>query len=210
MADPTYIGNTSFRTFAVVETENSESSDILTVVLRGDFDELDAVNSSWTRGRSGTTLGYPNMFLQTKSVSSGGGQPFAEIILNFEGFLVATFSNPVNIEDSLTIQSGSFVSDKPDDEGNQVVVQASFYAQQTSISWIHRGKNAPTKPQYPAIVPSEVNTSTLFNKQPPTFDGSLQVKNTGLLAGFTRSELATGIWAVTETWIVRMEPKEPE
>ena len=208
MADPTYIGNTSFRTFSVVENENSESSDTLTVVRRGDLVELYTVNEAWIRGSSGTTLGYPNMFLQTKSVRSGGGQPFAEITLNFEGFLVATFSNPINIEDSLTIQSGSFVSDQLDLEGNEVTVQASFYAQQTSISWIHRGKNAPTAPQYPAIVPAEINTSTLFNKQPPTFDGSLQVKNVGLLAGFTRSELATGIWAVTETWIVRMEPDE--
>lgn len=206
MADVNYIGSTGFRTFSVVENENSESSDTLTVILRGDLDGLEVVNRAWIRGRSGTTLGYPNMFLQTKIVNSGGGQPFAEITLNFEGFLAATFDNPVSIEDSLTIQTGSFLTDEPDENGNYVAVQASFYAQQTSVSWIHRGRNAPTKPEYPAVVPSEVNTSTLFNKVPPKYDGNLQVENVGLLAGFSRSELATGIWAVTETWIVRMEP----
>ena len=206
MADPTYIGNTSFRTFSVVENENSESSDTLTVILRGGLDQLNIVNDLWKRGRSGTTLGYPNMFLQTKIVNSGGGQPFAEITLNFEGFLAATFDNPVSIEDSLTIQTGSFLTDKPDENGNYVTVQASFYAQQTSVSWIHRGRNAPREPKYPAVVPSDVPTETLFNKVPPKYNGNLQVANVGLLAGFTRSELATGIWAVTETWIVRMEP----
>ena len=206
MASPTYIGSTGFRTSSVEETENSEGVDTLQVTLQGDLDSVDAESALWTRGRSGSSLGYPNMYLQTKSVLTGGNQPFATISLEFAGFLASTLANPIGKDDSLTIQSGSFVTDQVDDDGNQVIVQASFYAQQTTFTWIHRGVNAPLSPQYPAVVPSEINTGTLFNKFPPTYPGTIQVKNVGLLAAFNRSELATGVWAVSETWIVRMEP----
>ena len=208
MANPTYIGSTGFRTHSINEVENSEGVDSLRVELTGDLNSLDAESALWTRGRSAASLGYPNMYLQSKSVSQGGGQPFATISLEFAGFLSSSLSNPIGKDDSLTIQSGSFTTDETDEDGNDVTVQASFYAQQTTFTWIYRGLQAPRSPRYPAVVPSDVNTSTLFNKFPPKYPGTIQVKIVGILSSFNRNELATGVWAVSETWVVRMEPAD--
>lgn len=186
------------------ETHNSEGVDSLTVTLRGRLDEMDAESDKWPRGQVGTALGYPNMYLQSKSVTNAGN--WGQIDLSFAGYLSTELANPVGITDDLTLQAATLVSDEPDLEGNAQNVQVQFFAQQTTVRWIYRGNSAPVSPAYPANVPTTVPTGYLFGHFPASYTGTLQKKNVGRLTSFIRDELATGIWAVSETWVIRVEP----
>ena len=205
MATATYIGDTSFRLFSFNETEGEEL-DTLNYILKGDLDDLATESAYWTRGKVGTSIGYPNMYLQSKTVSAGGGSSFAEINLNFAGYLTSALNNPIDITDSITLQSATLLSDELDSEGRDQNIQVQYMAQQTSTRWIYRGPNAPTSPRFPVVVPSTVATNILFGHYPAGYTGTLQKKNVGRLQQFDRVELAKGVWAVTETWAIRIEP----
>ena len=204
MATAAYVGNTAFRTVRTEEFENSEGVDTLTVVREGAASGMDTESALWTRGKVGTSLGYPNMYLQSKRVSQGKSA-LGQITLNFAGYLTSSLANPISIEDSTPLQSGTFTTDETDADGREQNVQAQFYAQSTTTRWIHRGPTAPTAPRYKAIVPTEVPTNTLFAHYPASYTGTLQTKVEGRLVDFNRVELATGVWGVTETWMIRIE-----
>jgi len=208
MPEGNYIGGTSFRTVSTAEYEDSEGVDRVTIIRRGKTSELAAEVAAWTKGRVGTSLGYSNMFLQTKRSSSGGGSNFSELALEFAGYLSSTLSNPVSVDDSIALGSGTFVSDENDDEGNAQNVQAQFNGQSTTTRWIYYGLNPPTAPRYPLKVASEVPTNILFGHYPASYTGTLQTKLESRLMGFDRSELARGVWAVTETWAERVVPDD--
>ena len=205
MPEASYIGNTSYQLFSFNETEGEEL-DTLSYVLKGNLTDLDTESAYWTRGKVGASIGYPNMYLQSKNVSVGGGSSFATITLNFAGFLTSELNNPIDITDSITLQSVTLLSDELDSEGRDQNIQVSYMAQQTSTRWIYRGEYAPTAPQFPVVVPSQVATNILFGHYPAGYTGTLQKKNVGRLNQFDRVELATGVWAVTETWSIRIEP----
>lgn len=206
MAAGSYVGTTSYLTFSEEPLENSEGVDTLRIVRRGDRTDYNTEFDGWTRGKVASSLGYPNMYLQQKRAIKGGGSNFCTIELDFAGFLSTTLANPIGTSDSMVLQSSTFVSDENDPDGNAQNVQASFYAQQTTVRWIYRGAGAPTTPRYPSIVPSTVPTGILFNEYPASYTGTLQTKNVGRLAQFDREELATGVWGVIETWVNRIEP----
>ena len=201
-----YIGDTSYRLFSYNETEGEEL-DTLSYVLKGNLTDLDTESGYWSRGKVGTSIGYPNMYLQSKNISAGGGSSFATITLNFTGFLTSELNNPIDITDSITLQSVTLVSDEVDSEGRDQNIQVQYMAQQTTTRWIYRGSSAPTAPRFPAIVPSEVAGGVLFGHYPAKYSGTLQKKHVGRLNQFDRVELATGVWAVTETWSIRIEPE---
>lgn len=203
MPAPTYIQG-HWLIHAESETHNSEGVDSLSITLRGRLDEMETESDKWPRGQVGTSLGYPNMYLQTKTVTNAGN--WGNIELYFEGYLSDDLANPIGITDDLTLQAATLISDETDAEGNAQNVQVQYFAQQTSVRWIYRGVSAPTAPRYPANVPVEVPTGILFGHFPASYTGTLQKKNVGRLSSFTRDELATGIWAVSETWITRIEP----
>jgi hypothetical protein len=203
MPYPTYI-NGDWLVFSEQETFNTEGVDTLAVTLRGRLDELGTESAKWPRGSVATALGYPNMYLQTKVVTDAGN--WGQIDLNFEGYLSTDLANPIGITDDLTLQAATLVSDEPGEDGSAQNVQVQYFAQQASIRWIYRGINAPVSPQYPANVPTDVPTGVLFGHFPASYTGTLQKKNVGRLTSFTREELATGIWAVTEVWVTRIEP----
>jgi hypothetical protein len=203
-----YIGGTSFRTVSISEIEDSEGVDRLTVVRRGKTSELAAEVAAWTKGRVATSLGYSNMYLQTKRSQEGGGSNFAELVLDFAGYLSTTISNPVSVDDSIALGSGTFVSDENDSDGNAQNVQAQFNGQSTTTRWIFYGLNPPTSPRYPLKVASTVPTNILFGHYPASYTGTLQTKLESRLMGFERSELARGVWAVTETWAERVVPDD--
>ena len=205
MPTPQYIGDTSFRLFSYVETEGEEV-DTLNYVLKGDLDDLATESANWTRGKVGTSIGYPNMYLQNKTVNAGGSSSFATITLSFSGYLTSALNNPIDISDSITLQSTTLLSDELDSEGRDQNIQVQYMAQQTSTRWIYRGPFSPTAPRYPATVPTEVATGVLFGHYPAGYTGTLQKKHVGRLDQFERVELATGVWAVTETWSIRIEP----
>lgn len=206
MPAASYIGSNTFRTWSIEEVEDSEGVDGLLVTLRGRTSDLAATSATWTRGKSAASLGYPNMYLQVKRSSQGAGSNYADLTLEFAGFLSSTYSNPISIEDDITLQAGTFVSDELDSDGRAQNVQASYMAQSTTTRWIYRGNGAPLNPQYRAKVPSRVPTNTLFDHYPASYTGTLQTKMVGRLAQFSRVELAPGVWAVSEQWVSRIEP----
>lgn len=202
----TYIGNTSFRTVEVNEFEDSEGVDTVSIVRKGKYTDEDTEKAAWTRGRVGTSLGYPNMYLQTKRVSSGRSN-YSTITLEFAGYLSSSLSNPISIDDTISQQSTTLITDENDSSGSPVNVQVKFNSQTTTTRWIYRGTSAPTAPQYPAVVPSEVSTNSIFDPFPADYPGTLLKQVTGRMMAFDRSELATGVWAVTEVWQIRIEPE---
>ena len=145
MPTPEYIGYTSFRLFSYVETEGEEV-DTLSYVLKGDLDDLATESANWTRGKVGTSIGYPNMYLQSKTVNAGGSSSFATITLSFAGYLTSALNNPIDISDSITLQSATLLSDELDSEGRDQNIQVQYMAQQTSTRWIYRGPFSPTAP----------------------------------------------------------------
>lgn len=205
MPAASYIGDTSYRLFSYNETEGEEL-DTLSYVLKGNLTDLETESGYWSRGKVGTSIGYPNMYLQSKNISAGGGSSFATITLNFTGFLTSELNNPIDITDSITLQSVTLLSDELDSEGRDQNIQVQYMAQQTTTRWIYRGEYAPTAPRFPVVVPTEVATNILFGHYPAGYTGTLQKKNVGRLNQFDRVELATGVWAVTETWSIRIEP----
>ncbi len=200
----TYRGNTSFRTIDEVEVEDRNGLDQLRVVRRGKRSDLATEKANWTRGVSGTSLGYPNMYLRTKQSRDSGNYGVVE--LSFQGFLSSVRDNPTSISDDISMASGSYTPSEPDDNGNEITVQAKYYAQSSTKRWIHYGTEAPRTPQYPSVVPSDVNTLALFDHYPASYNGTLSLKYVGRLSQFSREELCTGVWAVVETWTNRIEP----
>lgn len=204
MATASYVGNTAFRTVSTDEFENSEGVDTVTIIREGAASGLDTESALWTRGRVGTSLGYPNMYLQSKRVTQNKSS-IGQITLNFAGYLTSAVANPISVEQSTPLQSGTFTTDETGENGQSQNVQAQFYAQSTTTRWIHRGRSAPTAPRYKAVVPTEVPTNTLFGHYPASYTGTLQAKVEGRLTDFVLVELATGVWGVTETWTIRIE-----
>lgn len=208
MATGTYIGNTSFRTFSVDPFEDSRGVDTLQVVLRGSNDDFQTTFDSWTRGKVATSLGYSNMYLEQKRGSTGNGSNFATIELSFAGFLNTNEANPTRVLADVVLQSVTLVSDENDANGDAQNVQVSYYADQSTVIWIYRGTDAPTTPRYPIIVPSTVPTGIFINPFPASYTGTLQAKNVGVLASFSREKITTGVWSVQEVWINRIEPAD--
>lgn len=204
MATAAYVGNTAFRTVSTDEFEDSEGVDTVTIVREGAASGMDTESALWTRGRVGTSLGYPNMYLQSKRVSQSKSS-LGQITLNFAGYLTSAVANPISIEQSTPLQSGTFTSDETGPNGQPQNVQAQFYAQSTTTRWIYRGRSAPTAPRYKAVVPTVVPTNILFGHYPASYTGTLQTKVEGRLADFVLTELAPGVWGVTETWTIRIE-----
>ena len=206
MPAASYVGDTSFRELSRSEVVNKRSQDQLTYVIKGDLDDLAAETAIWTRGKVGTTIGYSNMYLQSKRTDTGNGSAFATITLNFEGYLSSTLSNPISIDDTYTLQSTTLVSDELDDDGNPQNVQCQYYGQQTTTRWMSYGATAPTTPAYEGTVPGSIPTNTLFGHFPASYTGTLEKEYAQRLAQFDRSEIADGVWAVSETWVIRIEP----
>lgn len=208
MPTGSYIGDTTIRTVSETEIEDSEGVDRLVIVRRGSLSAITTEKALWTRGRRAVFLGYPNMYLQTKRTRTGEGSNFGEITLEFAGYLNNTPNNPISVEDSISLQSGTYISDEKDKEGNEQNVQANFMGQTTTTRWISYSLQAPKNPRYRSLVSSQVPTNILFGHYPASYKGNLKTKLTGRLMNFDRVELAPGVWAVTETWVERVEPDD--
>jgi len=198
MSSPSYIGNTAWRTVSTEEDIDSEGLDTGTIVRRGDTSGSDSEWNSYDRGDTATSFGYSSMYLQRKHRSQSGN--FDEVRLTYQGFASGAYSNPVDTSDSITQQATSLVSSSGEN------VQVKFMAQQTTTRWLYQGRSAPKQPQYPSVVPSDIAVGMLFDPHPATYSGTLQYVVRGRLMTFDRQELATGVWAVVESWVIRVEP----
>jgi hypothetical protein len=194
------VGTTSFQEISVQETVSRSGLDSLTVVLKGKATGLAAARTAWRRGD--TYTGYPTMFLDTKDSTERG--PVAELTLNFIGFIdsYAAENGIVDIEDNISRQSVTINTDEDEN------VSFSYYAQTSTTRWIYRGTQKPRNPKFPAVVPTDIPISYLFQPDPPNYSGSItnRYQPNGRLAQFARTRLAPSVWAVVETWEVLVEP----
>jgi len=198
MATPSYIGDNSWRTVATEESVNSEGLDTLTITRRGSYLASDEEWDSYERTDSATPFGKASMYLTSKTRRKAGQHD--EITLQYEGFLGDAFVNPISVTDSIDQQATTLVTTTGEN------VQVKFMAQSTTARWLSYSLTAPRSPQYPATVPSDIDSSNLFDPYPANYTGTLQYVVRGRLMAFQREQLATGVWAVVETWAVRVEP----
>jgi len=208
MPTASYQGGTSWITTNLEEGVDSRGIDALSVTRKGRPSGLAAETATWTRGKVGTSLGYPNMYLQSKRTNPGYGTNWASITLEFMGFVGTSLVNPIQTSDSISLQAATLLSSQNGDDGNPTNVQVKFYAQTTTVRWIYSGTSAPTTPRYPAVVPSTLDASTLFSPYPANYNGTLLYQVVGRLIAFEREELATNAWLVTESWMNNVEPSE--
>tara|TARA_R110000787_G_scaffold205645_1_gene315949 strand:+ start:730 stop:1374 length:645 start_codon:yes stop_codon:yes gene_type:complete len=205
MPSPLFKGSTSFRQIDSEETVNPRGPDTLGVTLRGKYSELDAEKALWPKGTSGSSLGYPNMWLKTRRARRPAGS-FANLVLMFEGYIDSTVDNPISVEDDISLQSTALTSDEANDSGQPENVQVKFYGQVTTTRWIHYGTLAPASPRYRITVAANISTNAIFDPFPVQYNGTLQSKVVGRLIGFSRTRLTDGVWLIVESWQNRVEP----
>jgi hypothetical protein len=203
MPTPVSVGNTAFRVFSIDETISLDGLDTLTVVRRGAASGLAVERNAWRRGQK--YPGYPNMYLQTiNSVDRG---PVVDVTLTFSGFINALDSNNgiVDISDDIAEESVTITTST----GENVTFR--YFAQTTTTRWMSRGAQSPSRPRFPAVVPTSLPIGLLRQPNPPNYTGSKagSYKLEGVLAGFQRVRLAPGVWAVVESWKNLVEPINP-
>lgn len=208
MANPSFVGNTSFRTVEESQFVDGNGIDRVRVLRVGRASDLPSEKERWQRGVNGSFLDYPYMYLQTRAIREGGRSSFVTVELEFAGFTGETLVNPISVEDDITPQTVTLVSDEPDESGQTQNVQCQYNAQTTTTTWLHNGEIAPQTPAFPMLISSTVPTGNLYNFYPASYTGTLQSKNVGRLANFRRIQLAEGAWMVIETWISRIEPAD--
>jgi hypothetical protein len=203
MPTPVSVGNTAFRVVSIDETISLDGLDTLTVVRRGAVSGLTVERNAWRRGQ--TYPDYRNMFLQTiNSVDRG---PVVDVTLTFTGFINSNDSDNgiVDISDDIAEESVTITTDADEN------VNFRYFAQTTTTRWISRGSSPPTRPRFPAVVPTTLPVGYLRQPNPPNYSGSKtgRFKLEGVLAGFQRVRLSRNVWAVVESWKNLVEPVNP-
>ena len=200
MPTPSSVGTTDFRIISVDEKASRGGIDGLTIVLKGKATGLAAAFASYAKGD--VASGYPYMYLEDKSSIDRG--PVAEITLNYIGALTRTVANNGRIDTSDSISRQSVSLNTTDDED----VSFSYMAQQTTTRWIYYGDTPPQSPRFRITVPSTISVAQLFGPNPPKYTGSLAGRKevVGRLSQFDRAEIARGVYLVTESWDIQIEP----
>lgn len=204
MPTPAYIGNTDFRIVSVEEQAARNGPDGLTISLIGRSTALAVEFKKYVKGS--VAAGYPYMYLDQKSSTDSG--PVANIVLNYIGALDQTLRDGGRIDTSDSISRQSVTLTTNEDEN----VSFFYYAQQTTTRWMHYGSTAPLSPKFRVTVPTTVPTNQLFGPNPPNYTGKVKgsYKITGRLAQFDRPEIARGVYMVTESWDIQIEPVTTE
>lgn len=200
MPTPAYIGGTDFRIVGTEETSSRTGPSGLTITLKGRATALQSELLKYPAGSKPN--GYNHMYLDTKSSTDRG--PLSEIVLNYIGSLSNTLQEGgrISTSDSISRQSVSITTDEDEN------VSFFYYAQQTTTVWLYYGPFAPASPRYRISIPTTVPLNQLFGPNPSNFTGSIkgQYKIQGRLAQFDRPEVAPGVYVVTESWDVMIEP----
>jgi len=200
MPTPASRGNTAFRDISVDSDTSLGGAATLTVTRRGAASLLTAEVAKYKLGAKNAS--YPLMFLQSISWQEKG--PVADLVLSYQGSL-SKKDNAVNISDDIAEESVTITTDTGEN------VNFRYFAQTTTYSYIATGKFAPTRPRYPAVVPSSLPVGQLRQPNPPNYTGSISgaYKLAGILVAFQRTTLAEDSWEVTESWKNLVEPVNP-
>lgn len=200
MPTPTGTGTVTFRVVSEDQGINYDGSDSLTVRLRGEASLLTAASAAYTR--YSTHAEYPAMYLTSKRTIDRG--PVAEIELTYTGYIEALTPDNglISISDDISLQTVQLTSDEDEN------VTFSYRGQTTTWVWMTRSQSKPEFPRFGIPVPSDIPTGLLFNPSPPNYNGSVtSAYNLGSrLAQFRRDRIAPGLWRVTETWMMSIEP----
>lgn len=200
MPTPTGTGTVTFRVVSEDQGINYDGSDSLTVRLRGDASLLTAASAAYTR--YSTHAEYPAMYLTSKRTIDRG--PVAEIELTYTGYIEALTPDNglISISDDISLQTVQLTSDEDEN------VTFSYRGQTTTWVWMTRSQSKPEFPRFGIPVPSDIPTGLLFNPSPPNYNGSVtSAYNLGSrLTQFRRDRIAPGLWRVTETWMMSIEP----
>jgi len=200
MPTPASKGTTSFRDVSVDSDTSLGGASTLTVTRRGVATSLAAEVAKYKLGQKNSS--YPLMFLQSISWQEKG--PVADLVLSYQGSLSKN-DNAVNISDDIAEESVTLTTSTGEN------VNFRYFAQTTAYSYIAEGKNAPTRPKYPAVVPSKLPVGQLRQPNPPNYTGSIAQSYmlVGILVAFQRTRLAEESWQVTESWKNLVEPTNP-
>lgn len=200
MPTPTGTGTVTFRVVSEDQGINFNGSDSLTVRLRGEASLLSAASAAYTRYSPHAS--YPTMFLTGKRTIDRG--PVAEIELTYTGYLesLTPDNGLISLSDDISLQTVQLTSDEDEN------ITFSYRAQTTTWVWMTRSESKPEYPRFGIPVPSEIPTGLLFNPSPPKYDGSVAsaYKLGSRLTQFRRDRIAPGLWTVTETWMMSIEP----
>ena len=200
MPTPASKGTTSFRDVSIDSDTSLGGAATLTVTRRGVATSLAAEVANYKLGDKNAS--YPLMFLQSISWQEKG--PVADLVLSYQGSLSKN-DNAVYISDDIAEESVTLTTSTDEN------VNFRYFAQTTSYSYIAKGKFPPTRPKYPAVVPSSLPVGQLRQPNPPNYTGNISgaYKLAGILVAFQRTRLAEDSWQVTESWKNLVEPVNP-
>jgi hypothetical protein len=200
MPTPSSKGNTAFRDISVESETSLGGVASVTVTKRGAASLLAAEVKKYKLGSQSSS--YGSGFLQSISWRENG--PVADLVLIYQGSL-AKQDNAVNIFDDIAEESVTITTSTDEN------VNFRYFSQTTTYSYIATGSAPPTRPKYPAIVPSSLPVGFLRQPNPPNYTGSISgaYKLEGILVAFQRNRLTDNSWEITESWKNLVEPINP-